>query len=558
MSQDTASLLVVDDNPANRDLLARRLERKGYQVTVASGGQQAIMLVESESFDLILLDIMMPDVNGMDVLETVRRNHIASELPVIMVTARDDSEDIVNALTLGANDYVNKPIDFPVLFARIKTQVALKRAEDALRTVNQILEERLAEQARRLYEAECQLSAIIANLPGLVYRRVLDENGAVHYPNLYGITHDSTGEISEMIYALASIHPDDTERFNEAMEQSARDLTPIDLQYRAILDSEKTRWFHNKAQPSRGEAGALVWDGLILDITERQNLEVQLLHAQKMEAVGQLAAGIAHEINTPTQYINDNTRFVTDVVGNLLEIAETSSRLLKTSERESITPEMMGDLKMALEKADTEYLAEEIPAALEQAQEGLSRISKIVGAIKGFSHPGGDRKEPADINDIITNTLTMARNEWKYVADVVTDFDENLPLVQCFPGEIGQVLLNLIVNAAHAIKDVVGRGSGDKGVITITTKLCGNVVNLRISDTGTGVPEELRDSIFNPFFTTKGVGKGTGQGLAIARSVIVDKHGGTLSLRSEADAGATFIIQLPLGDAVSDNQEAVA
>jgi len=191
------------------------------------------------------------------------------------------------------------------------------------------------------------------------------------------------------------------------------------------------------------------------------------------------------------------------------------------------------------------YLQEEIPQAIDQSLEGLERIAKIVRSMKEFSHPGMDEKTPIDINQAIETTINVSRNEWKYHADIETDLDPGLPNVSCLPGEINQVLLNLIVNAAHAIVNVVGE-SGDKGLIRISTRLDGAWAEIRVSDTGTGIPEEIKQRIFDPFFTTKMVGKGTGQGLAIAYSVVVDKHGGVIDLESEEGKGTTFIISLPL------------
>jgi signal transduction histidine kinase len=178
-------------------------------------------------------------------------------------------------------------------------------------------------------------------------------------------------------------------------------------------------------------------------------------------------------------------------------------------------------------------------------EEGVDRVAKIVRAMKDFSHPGTGEKTAVNINLAIENTIMVARNEWKYVAEMVTGQDPNLPLVSCLPDEFNQVLLNLIINAAHAIGEVVGSGS-NKGAITISTRQDGDWAEIRVQDTGTGIPEKIRPKIFDPFFTTKQVGKGTGQGLAIAHSVIVDKHGGTIACETEVGQGTTFVIRLPL------------
>lgn len=205
-------------------------------------------------------------------------------------------------------------------------------------------------------------------------------------------------------------------------------------------------------------------------------------------------------------------------------------------------------VEAAMERADLGYLRQEIPKAIEQSLEGIERISKIVRAMKEFSHPGADEKTSIDLNGSIESTITVARNEWKYVADMETDFDPSLPLVPCLPGEFNQVILNIIVNAAHAIAAKTGGEPERKGTIFVSTRVRDGWAEVRIRDTGTGIREEIRSRIFDPFFTTKEVGKGTGQGLAISHSVIVEKHGGTIGFETETGIGTTFIVRLPLSE----------
>lgn len=281
---------------------------------------------------------------------------------------------------------------------------------------------------------------------------------------------------------------------------------------------------------------------------ERQLLEVQLRQAQKLESIGQLAAGIAHEINSPMQFIGDNTRFLKDAFNDLFKVLAVV-RQLKTDSEEAGAGESAGlaRVEKALQEADVDYLTGEIPKAIEQSLMGAERVSVIVRAMKEFSHPGTGEKVPADLNHAIQSTVEVARNEWKYVAELELDLDPALPPVECLQGEFNQVILNLIINAAHAIADVSKAGDGGKGKITIHTRaLEGDWVEIRVQDTGAGIPEAVQAHIFDPFFTTKGVGKGTGQGLTIARSVVVDKHGGKLTFETGSGQGTVFIIQLPV------------
>ena len=282
------------------------------------------------------------------------------------------------------------------------------------------------------------------------------------------------------------------------------------------------------------------------DITDRIKFEAQLHQSQKMEAIGQLAAGIAHEINTPTQFVGDNTRFLQDAFSDLIAACNLYKESIHAAKSGTLNAERIQEIEAQLEELDIAYLEEEVPLAIEQTLKGVDRITRIVQAMKIFAHPGGAEKEPVDINKEIEKTITITRNEWKYVADLKTDFDAALPMVPCHRAEFNQVILNLIVNAAHAIADSNAGNSSAKGTITISSHFAANQAEIRISDTGAGIPEHIRHRIFDLFFTTKEPGRGTGQGLAIAHSVIVDKHGGTIDIETKENQGTTFVIRLPI------------
>jgi len=279
-------------------------------------------------------------------------------------------------------------------------------------------------------------------------------------------------------------------------------------------------------------------------LTHLRMTQADLVQAQKLECVGRLASGIAHEINTPIQFVSDNVYFVRESLGEVIEILERHRRLRVQGLSAEAHREQLAELERAEEEADLDYLLEHIPTALERCTEGLGRVATIVRSMKEFAHPSQKQKTLADLNQALASTLIIAKNEYKYVADIETDYGE-LPLVLCHPGELNQVFLNLIVNAAHAIGSAAG-GADLRGTIRVVTRHDGDVVRVSISDTGTGIPESIRDHVFDPFFTTKEVGKGTGQGLSIARSVVVDKHGGALTFDSEVGRGTTFHIRLPL------------
>lgn len=277
------------------------------------------------------------------------------------------------------------------------------------------------------------------------------------------------------------------------------------------------------------------------DITERRLLEDQVGRSNKLEAIGQLAAGVAHEINTPTQLVGSNLRFLGQQLDTILGWLDKLHQQKDAAKTESKIPSLIMGSEKDVTLAQLEYFKQEAPKAIEQSLEGIDRISHIVTAMRFFTHPGSENKEIADLNQIIQNAISLSRNEWKIIAEIKTDLDPNLPGVECLPIELSQVVLNIIINAIHAIQD----SGEEKGQIVIVSRQAGELIEVSITDNGTGIPKEIQSKIFDPFFTTKDIGRGTGQGLAIAYTVIVKKHGGTLEFESETGKGTTFIISLP-------------
>jgi PAS domain S-box-containing protein len=290
----------------------------------------------------------------------------------------------------------------------------------------------------------------------------------------------------------------------------------------------------------RGRRAILI---LSQDLTERRRMEVELRQAQRLEAVGQLAAGIAHEINTPIQYIGDNLRFLQEAFAERQVVVGHYERLRRTAREGTVETGQLDTLDQAIENADMQYFAAQIPKALEQSLEGVERVATIVRAMKSFAHPGQQQKAAADLNKSLADALLVARNEIKYVADVETAFGD-IPPVICHVADVNQVLLNLLVNAAHAIADVFQK-TQRRGLIRVETERAGNQVVVRVADTGCGIPENIQSRIFDPFFTTKEVGKGTGQGLAIARSV-VERHSGRITFHANQPQGTVFVVTLPI------------
>ena len=414
------SILLAEDNDVVRRSMADYLLSLGYFVTDARTGVEALGYFRELLPDLIITDLMMPEMGGLEFLEIVKKE---SELtPFIIVSGEGTMQDAIVGLRLGAWDYLTKPIH-PLELLKHSVERALER-------------NRLLRQAREHKEY--------------------------------------------------------------------------------ISDQKKT-------------------------MKEKEILHAQLLHAHKLESVGQLASGIAHEINTPTQFVSSNVSFLDEA---FVDVQKMVATLVNASAESALTGDV---LLQALETADWPYLEKEIPLAIKQSQEGLSRVANLVRAMKEFSHPGGKEMENVDINHLIETTVTVARNEWKYSSEVQFDLAPDLPGVFCLASEMGQVLLNLLVNAAHAITEKLGQTpEGGKGIITIKTEVDGPSVLIRITDTGCGIPDFARVKIFDPFFTTKSVGSGTGQGLAIAYDVVTRKHSGTLTFSTVVGEGTTFTITLPI------------
>ncbi len=301
---------------------------------------------------------------------------------------------------------------------------------------------------------------------------------------------------------------------------------------------------------------AHLYNVVIRDVSQRLALEDQLRQAQKMESIGQLAAGIAHEINTPTQYVSDNMSFLQGATASCLAVVGKTREFLQAanSEQEAL---LKNELAILVEDEDIDFFIEEIPVAVEQSSEGLKRIAKIVSAMKSFSHSGDDSMTKVDLKEAINATIIVARSEWRYVADLSAEFAEDLPLITCSRDEVNQVVLNFIVNAAHAVEERYGRDSAAKGHITISVFCRENEVTITIADNGVGMSREISNRIFEPFFTTKPPGKGTGQGLSLAYAIIIEKHHGSITVNSEPGHGTTFNIVLPVeqGNFHSENEE---
>jgi PAS domain S-box-containing protein len=427
----------------------------------------------------------------------------------------------------------------------LRTEISERqRAERELASYRDGLEELVVARTRELEESREQ------------YRRIVESTNAVPFSYHPGHGFSYVGPQAEKLFGhplerwkapdfLEQLVP--TDQLERTRSKLAGAVPGEDLEFEGTACTADKRILQLRWVVSCSEAaGERALRGLILDVTERWRLESDLAQAQKLESVGRLAAGVAHEINTPIQFVSDSVTFVRGAVADLFAVLKAYQELPRRLDDPAALAAAAADALRAEEDNDLAYIMEHAPTSLDRALDGLERVTKIVRSMKQFAHPDRKEKSPVDLNAALLSTLTIARNEYKYVAELETNFGA-IPPVVCHAGEINQVVLNIVVNAAHAIADAVA-GTDRKGKITVSTRKSGDQVEIAIGDTGPGIPEAIRQRIFDPFFTTKEVGRGTGQGLAIARNVITEKHGGSLTFDTELGRGTTFHIVLPVDE----------
>ena len=533
-----AKILIVDDEPAIRKLLTRYLGDAGYECQSAESVASAKEILAKETFDLLLSDLKMPGDSGLELLRHAKKQY--PEMGRVMVTGFGSSEIASEIMTVGVYGYIIKPVTRDMVLITVENALRHLRLDLHMHACKVELEKNISQRTEKL-------AAIMNNLNAGVV--MLDRDMKVLELNRKMEQWYAEVDPRKGIYCYQA--------FKNPLADSICNNCPMATTFqtgkvceitRRISTTLGKREFRIVPSPIFDNSGH-IYAGIALyeDVTEKMLLERDLQQAQKFEAVGQLAAGIAHEINSPVQYIGDNVSFLKDSFVDIARVMNTYEHLWQELTDTGAVPEAIGQkMAEAVEEADITYLWEEIPKTIEQSLEGVHRVEKIVRAMKDFAHPGSDEKTVMDINRILESTITVCKNEWKYVAEMETDFASDLPLVPCFAGEISQVFLNIIVNGAHAIGNFTEGGSKGKGIISIGTRKAENSIQIRISDSGGGIPEEIQDRVFDPFFTTKALGKGTGQGLTIAHRVVVDKHQGSLFFETEKGKGTCFVIELPV------------
>ncbi len=542
----TLRCLLVEDSENDALLLIEALRRGDFEPDFARVQTAADLraALRNREWDVVFCDYVMPGFDAPSAFRVFQESQ--AEIPFIIISGETGEDIAIESLKLGADDYLVKhdlKRLLPVLTRALHDAADRKRARQAERAFQQ------SEERFRLMVEQVQDYAIIAIDPD---GRVVTWNAGAK--NIHGYP---AAEI--MGQSFACFYPAEELAAGKpaGLLEEARAKGRVIAEGWCVRKDNSRFWAQVTLTVTRDEHGQLRgFSKITHDLTERKQAEEQrrqiestLRQAQKLEAIGQLAAGIAHEINTPIQYTEHNLRFLQESFGDLKQLLDHHQILLLAAETGKIPPGLIQEIRRRLDEVTDAYRVGEIPKAIDEALQGTDRIARIVRAMKEFSHPGTGNKDkpaPANLNQAIESTITVARHEWKYVAQMVTEFDPALPPVPLFAGEFNQVILNLIVNAAHAIADVIGKDQRAKGKITVTTRRDGSWAEVRVCDTGSGIPEAIRHRIFEPFFTTKTVGKGTGQGLALARSAIVERHQGELFFETEPGKGTCFIVRLPL------------
>lgn len=542
-----ATILVVDDSRINLKGVSRMLEGH-FRVLTAESGPIALQIAAAEPRpDLILLDVMMPEMDGYEVIQRLQGNEATRDIPVIFVTARVNDEDEQHGLSLGAADYITKPLRPAILLARIRNHLKLKQAQDALRDYNTALESSVAERT-------ATLSAVLDSADQLIV--MITHDGAIMAINRIGAEQFGLTPTRLAGCNLFDLLPSE---FGIPLADLIAEV--MDTGRSAEIDAARDkRIFHVTVYPVPGEPPRVVvyasdvTDKVAADAmlrTEREQLAAslahqrelnrkleeaqnQLLQSEKMASLGQLAAGVAHELNNPIGFVRSNVTTLKGYLDSLFGIIQAYD----TKAAESMPPEALTALAAIKQREDFDFLHEDIFQLLAESQDGLTRVQDIVQNLKDFSRVGESGFGWADLHACLDSTLNIIWNELKYKCTVVKHYDQTLPQVYCIASQLNQVFMNLLVNAGHAI--------AEKGEITITTRQTPDgTVQVAISDTGCGIAAEHLPHLFEPFFTTKPIGKGTGLGLSITYGII-GKHKGSIDVSSEVGKGTTFTVNLPV------------
>jgi two-component system NtrC family sensor kinase len=540
-----ANILVVDDIALTRVQLCDILREAGYQVAQAGSGAQAIDLATHARPELILLDVVMPEMDGYQVCRLLKTIPLLQHIPVIFISALDETASKVRGFDAGGVDYIAKPFEKEEVLARVRTHLSIRQLQLSLQNANAEMEDRVNQRTAELIAKHEQLSSLFHQVR---YAKMQWEQTMDCIDDIVMLV-GGDGKLLRCNKSLLRFAEVDEYKdllgldWLKLLASCGLDLARLNNRSQELFHEASGRWFAVRWYSYADKGGAvialhdmteikLVSDQLAKAYDDLKTTHRRLVQQEKMASIGQLAAGVAHEINNPMGFISSNLETLGKYAERLRQFIGVQDEAMKSLPDQ----EAVGMLAEARKRLKIDYLLDDIPALVAESNEGALRVRTIVQNLKGFSRSDLAEMEPADINECLERTINIAWNELKYKVTLERDFGE-LPQVKCYPQQLGQVFLNFLVNAAHAIDQ--------HGVVRVTTRAADGVVSVAISDTGCGIPEENREKIFEPFFTTKERGVGTGLGLAISYEII-QRHGGTIDVESEVGVGSTFRVNLPL------------
>ena len=549
-AQPGHTVLIVDDTPANSGVLVDYLEDNGFRVVVAQDGAECIKRAQFAQPDVILLDVMMPGMDGFETCRRLKASQQTADIPVIFMTALTDPVEKVNGFGVGAVDYVTKPFQIEEVLARVNTHLALRSMQKQLQAQNEQLQQEIA--VRRVAEAELRLTQYsVDHAADAVFW--LTAEGGISYVNdaacrmarypretllsmhLYDIEIDLTEE------TWAAHWEDIKERRSYTMETRIRAKGGIVIPLEATVSflefggKEHAFVYARDISDRKRSEQSLNESYLHLKESSRklEELHQQLLQAEKMASIGQLAAGVAHEINNPIAFVNSNLGTLQTYISYLLQLVavfERAENLLKDHR------EMQDEIATVRKQLNLDYVRADVQSLMDETLDGILRVRRIVQDLKDFSRVGEIERQMVDLHAGLDSTLNIVASEFRKKAEIIKEYGD-VPDLEGVPAQLNQVFLNLLVNAGQSIEA--------DGVITIRTGHDENWVWVEIEDNGCGIPADNLTRIFEPFFTTKPVGMGTGLGLSLSYGIIA-QHGGRIEVSSRVGHGSIFRVCLPL------------